>query len=208
MKLKNNTLRLAAIPLLIAHLATPAWASSHMDAPLIVLDPAANTTDVYAFVQVENGVKTLVTALGVYPHQEPGVGPNKYNFDPNVLYEIHVALGRDVAAGRPTLSYQFRFNTSYKSRNTILQSYLGVIQDVGDAAQNLTQTYTVTKFNHHTGISTLLGTGIVPPNNQGIATPYYNQGTNGENPAIDGVATEADLDRYTSQSITNLSHGY
>ena len=44
---------------------TSARASSHMDAPLIVRDPSANTTDVYAFVQVENGVKTLVTALGV-----------------------------------------------------------------------------------------------------------------------------------------------
>src|SRR4029077_9753941 len=131
--------------------ALPAFASSHMDAPLIVLDPAANTTDVYAFVQVENGSKSLVTALGVYPHQEPGIGPNKYNFDPNVLYQIHVSVGRDVAAGRPTLSYQFRFSTSFKNKNTILQSYLGVIQDVGDSAQNLTQTYTVTKVDHRTG---------------------------------------------------------
>ena len=208
MNLKSKTLRLGAIPLLIGYLITPVWASSHMDAPLIILDPAANTTDVYAFVQVENGVKTLVTALGVYPHQEPGVGPNKYNFDPNVLYEIHVALGRDVAAGRPTLSYQFRFNTSYKSRNTILQSYLGVIQDVGDAAQNLTQTYTIKKVDHRSGARTLLGTGIVPPNNQGIATPYYNQGDNGENRAKDGVATEGELDRYTRESITNLDKGY
>src|SRR5437867_1794592 len=157
MKLKSKTLRLAAIPLLIGHLTTSAWASSHMDAPLIVLDPAANTTDVYAFVQVENNVKSLVTALGVYPHQEPGIGPNKYNFDPNVLYQIHVALGHDVAAGKPTLSYQFRFNTNFKNRNTILQSFLGVIQNVGDAAQNLTQTYTVTKVDHRTGVRTSLG---------------------------------------------------
>jgi len=208
MKMKSKTLRLVAVPLLIGYLVTPAWASSHMDAPLIVLDPAANTTDVYAFVQVENGAKSLVTALGVYPHQEPGIGPNKYNFDPNVLYQIHVAVGRDVAAGKPTLSYQFRFNTNFKNRNTILQSFLGVIQNVGDAAQNLTQTYTVTKVDHRTGVRTPLGTGIVPPNNQGIATPYYNQGDNGENPAKDGVATEAELDRYTSQAITNLSNGY
>ena len=208
MNLKPKPLRLAAVPLLVAQLVTPAWASSHMDAPLITLDPAANTTDVYAFVQNENGVNTLVTALGVYPFEEPGIGPNKYNFDPNVLYEIHVALGRDVAAGRPTLSYQFQFKTDFKNQNTILQSYLGVIQDVGDAAQNLTQTYTVTKVDHHTGVRTVLGNGIVPPDNQGIATPYYNQGDNGENRAKDGVATEAELDRYTQQAITNLSRGY
>src|SRR5437660_8372101 len=160
MKLKNKTLSAAIASLLVAQLATPVMASSHMDAPLITLDPAANTTDVYAFVQNENGVKTLITALGVYPFEEPGIGPNKYNFDPNVLYQIHVAVGRDAAAGRPTLSYQFRFTTSYKNQNTILQSYLGVIQDVGDAAQNLTQTYTVTKLDHHTGARTLLGAGI------------------------------------------------
>src|SRR5215831_15469113 len=148
MKLKSKTLRLTAIPLLIGYLITPVWASSHMDAPLIILDPSANTTDVYAFVQVENGVKTLVTALGVYPHQEPGIGPNKYNFDPNVLYEIHVATGDDVSAGRATLSYQFQFTTQYKTQSTILQSFIGVVNDVGDAGQNLTQTYTVTKVDH------------------------------------------------------------
>jgi hypothetical protein len=208
MKLKSKTLRLALVPVLLGYLITPVWASSHMDAPLIILDPAANTTDVYASVQVENGAKSLVTALGVYPHQEPGIGPNKYNFDPNVLYQIHVALGRDVAAGKATLSYQFRFTTNFKNRNTILQSFLGVIQNVGDASQNLTQTYTVTKVDHRTGVRTPLGTGIVPPNNQGIATPYYNQGDNGDNPAKDGVATEAELDRYTSQAITNLGNGY
>src|ERR1051326_8690590 len=193
--------------LLAGSVAATALASSHMDAPLITLDPAANTTDVYAFVQQEDSGKALVTALGVYPFEEPGIGPNKYNFDDNVLYEIHVATGHDVAAGRATVSYQFRFKTHYKNRNTILQSYLGVINDVGDAAQNLTQTYTVTKVNHRKHKSTLLGSGVVPPNNQGIATPFYNQGDNGENPAKDGVATEAELDKYTKQAITPLANG-
>ncbi len=199
------------LPLALAGLlAAPAiaHASSHMDAPLITLDDAANTTDVYAFVHQENGVKVLVTALGVYPFEEPGIGPNKYNFDDDVLYEIHVATADDVAAGRATFSYQFRFTTRFKNTKTILQSYLGVIQNVDDAAQNLTQTYTVTKIDHRTGRRTLLGRGIVPPNNQGNATPFYNQGDNGENPAKDGVANEADLDRYTKQSVTALNNGY
>ncbi len=184
------------------------FASSHMDAPLIILDPAANTTDVYAFVDEDDGRKSLVVALGVYPHEEPGVGPNKYSFDDNVLYQIKVATGGDVAAGRATLSYQFRFNTTFRNRNTILQSYLGVIQNVGDANQNLIQRYTVTKVDERTGISRVLGSGIVPPNNQGNATPFYNRADNGENPARDGVATEADLDRYTKEAITSLNDGY
>src|SRR6266536_5300833 len=196
------------IALLAAHLIGTAHASSHQDAPLIIRDPSANTTDVYAFVQNENGTKSLVTALGVYPHEEPGIGPNKYNFDDNVLYEIHVAAGGDVAAGKPTISYQFRFESTFKNQETILQSYLGVINDVGDAAQNLTQTYTVTKIDHHSRTQVLLGRGVVPPNNQGNATPFYNQGDNGENPAKEGVATESELDKYTRQAVTALGNGY
>src|SRR5881409_629863 len=109
MKKKITILHRGVAAVLVALLSSPAWASSHMDAPLITRDPSANTTDVYAFVQEENGRKVLVTALGVYPHQEPGIGPNKYNFDDNVLYEIHVATGKDLAAGRATISYQFQF---------------------------------------------------------------------------------------------------
>src|SRR6266496_2200548 len=210
MKKKITILHRGVSAVLAAVLTSSAFASSHMDAPLIIRDPAANTTDVYAFIQEENGVKSLVTALGVYPHEEPGIGPNKYNFDDNVLYQIHVALGNDLGAGRASLSYQFEFHTTYKNPNTILQSYLGVVNNVGDAAQNLVQTYTVTKLDRrdHHEKRTLLGNGIVPPNNQGIATPFYNQGNNGENPARDGVATEAALDRYTTQAITNLGGGY
>src|SRR5215468_2340197 len=51
----------------------PAGASSHMDAPLITLDPALNTTDVYAFIsQDAQGQKYLTTALAVFPFENPG----------------------------------------------------------------------------------------------------------------------------------------
>src|SRR6266576_314714 len=90
---------------LVVALPVTARSSSHMDAPLIVLDPAANTTDVYAFRSDANGQQYLTVALAVYPFEEPGIGPNKYNFDDNVLYEIRVATGADVAAGETTISY-------------------------------------------------------------------------------------------------------
>ncbi len=198
----------AAAGLFLMASSSPALASSHMDAPLITLDDAANTTDVYAFLSQRNGLNYLTTALAVYPHEEPGVGPNKYNFDDDVLYQIHVATGADVAAGRATYSYQFRFTTRFRNTKTILQSYLGVIHDAGDAAQNLIQTYSVTRVNHRTGAIEFLGDGMVPPNNQGNATPRYNQNDDGEQPARGGVATESDLDRYTRQSIVELSDGY
>jgi hypothetical protein len=209
----KNTLRkapwlAAAAGILLSATSSPVHASSHMDAPLITLDDAANTTDVYAFLSRQNGQKYLATALAVYPHEEPGVGPNKYNFNDDVLYQIHVATGPDLAAGRATYSYQFQFTTKFRNRKTILQSYLGVINDVGDAAQNLFQSYTVTRVNHRTGAVERLGEGVVPPNNQGNATPSYNQNDDGEQPARGGVATEADLDRFTRQSIAELSDGY
>src|SRR5262249_54326562 len=189
--------------------SVPALASSHMDAPLITRDPAANTTDVYAFVaRTPNDAKSLVLALGVYPHEVPNIGPNKYNFDDNVRYELHVALGPDLAAGRPTITYRFEFKTNYKNQNTILQSYLGVVKDIDDAAQNLTQTYNVFKIDNRQGTLTLLGWGIVPPNNQGNVTPFYNQGDNGEMPARKGVATTAELDKYTRQAIFTFPNGY
>jgi hypothetical protein len=214
MKQKINSLHRGLSVLLAGMMAGPALfgptaiASSHMDAPLITRDPSANTTDVYAFVDEDNGNKHLTVALGVYPHQEPGIGPNKYNFDDDVLYSIHVALGNDVAAGKPTLSYEFQFKTAFKTTATILQSYLDVVQHVGDGAQNLTQTYTVVREDHRNHSRVRLGSGIVPPNNQGTATPYYNQGDNGENPAKDGVATEAELDRYTKEAIADWGNGY
>lgn len=181
-----------------------------MDAPLITLDPAANTTDVYAFLtQANGGAKMLDVSLAVYPFEEPGIGPNKYNFDDNVLYEIHLALGADVAAGNATISYQFRFTTTFKNQNTILQSYTGVVNDVNDGAQNLVQTYTVTRVDRRTtpATTTQIGTGIVPPNNQGLATPFYNTGNDGNNVAKPGVSDAADLDKYTAQTIATLTGG-
>ena len=185
-----------------------ASASSHMDAPLITLDDPANTTDVYAFLSSGQKTKYLTTALAVYPFEEPGIGPNAYRFDDNVLYEIHVATGNDLAAGRATLSYQFRFMTSFKRTNTTLQTFLGVIQNVNDPNQNLVQTYEVTQVNRRSNRSRSLGSGIVPPNNQGIVTPKYNQGDNGENPAREGVSSETELDTYTQESIVNLHGGH
>jgi hypothetical protein len=188
-----------------------------MDAPLITLDPSANTTDVYAFVSQVNGVKYLTAALAVYPFEEPSIGPNKYNFDDNVLYEIHVSTGADIQEGEAAISYQFAFKTTFKNQNTIAQSFLGPIQHVDDANQNLTQRYTVTKVVHgkagqaeagRTQIEVLGANLTVPPNNQGLVTPHYNQGENGNMPAKGGVADPSVLDVYTAETIHKLNKGY
>jgi hypothetical protein len=194
-------------------LSSPAVnASSHMDAPLIVFDDAANTTDVYAFVSRDGGAPYLTTALGVFPFEEPGIGPNSYGFDPEVDYEIHVALSNNVNTGRADLTYRFEFTTVFANKNTILQSYLGVINAGPGFSpnQNRRQVYKLTKIDHRAGnAETVLGYNLrVPPNNQGRVTPFYNQGDNGDNPAKPGVASAAALDAYTANAVRRLSGGY
>lgn len=209
------TLVAAALAAAFAAPAATAHASSHMDAPLVTLDDAANTTDVYAFVSERGGEKYLTTAVSVYPFEEPGVGPNKYNFDDAVRYELHVLAGDDLASGRATFTYRFDFETTYRNSGTILQSYLGVIgRDQGGnvdySNQNLVQTYTVTRVDHRGDEpeEATLGQGTVPPNNQGIATPLYNQGDDGGAPAREGVDDENDLDDYTRDAVTELAGGF
>lgn len=196
-------------------------ASSHMDAPLITFDDAANTTDVYAFVSrdPQTGQDYLTTALSVYPFEEPGIGPNNYRFDDRVIYRIRVSLDENTQTGRPDLTYQFRFRTEFQNPNTILQNYLGQVgAQPSDAGffqnQNMRQSYSLTKIeNRRKGRATVLGRGasdglIVPPNNQGLVTPFYNQGDDGDRPAKEGVAAFAELDPYTRGAVATLPSGY
>jgi hypothetical protein len=199
-------------------------ASSHMDAPLITRDPSAHITDVYAFVSKVDNVEYLTAALAVYPFEEPSIGPNKYNFDDNVLYAIHIATGADLAEGEPTITYLFKFDTTIKNNDTIAQSFLGTIENVDDANQNLTQRYSVTKVAHrgkHEGRGDerkrdtieVLGTNLtVPPNNQGVVTPHYNQNEGGKDdgnmPAKEGVSDPSQLDVYTSEAVHAINDGY
>lgn len=218
MQKRSTLLATVAAAALIAATAVvvapaPVLASSHMDAPLITFDDPANTTDVYAFRSDRDGRRYLTLSLAVYPFEEPGIGPNNYRFDDRVIYDLHVALGPDIALGRETITYRFAFTTTFQNRDTIRQAFLGPVQSTRDAAgffvnQNMRQAYTVTRIDNRTGEQTLLGRGIVPPNNQGLVTPFYNQGNNGDRPAKGGVAREADLDAYTRQSIASLDRGY
>jgi hypothetical protein len=198
-----------AMPLLGASLAL---ASSHMDAPLLTLDDPANTTDVYAFKSKAAGIDYLTTALGVYPFEEPGTGPNNYHFDSAVDYEIHVALGNHADTGRADLTYRFEFTTEFANQDTILQHYLGIVPagPLFSPNQNMRQLYKVTKIDHRTGSTeTVLGNQIkVPPNNQGRLTPFYNQRDDGDNPAREGVASADRLDGYTKSGINDLPGNY
>src|SRR5215467_9240017 len=98
-----------AAALIIAPRARITWAASHREAPLIALDPAADTTDVYAFRSWEDPSK-VVFIMNVLPGQEPGDGPNYFNFDDNVLYSIKIDNNQDGVA--EDIVYEFRFTTA------------------------------------------------------------------------------------------------
>ncbi|MBA2700498.1 MAG: DUF4331 family protein, partial [Chloroflexi bacterium] len=72
---------LAGAVLLSLAVVGPAAASSHREAPLIVEDPTADNTDVYAFVSPDRPDSVTLLANFV-PLEEPDNGPQFYNFSP------------------------------------------------------------------------------------------------------------------------------
>jgi hypothetical protein len=124
-----------------------AAASSHREAPLIADDPAADNTDVYAFVSPNDPATTFdesttVTILANYiPFEDPAGGPNYYRFDPTALYELHVDNDGDA---RDDVTYQFRFKTTVSNPNTFLYN-TNQVTSLDDTDLNVKQTYSVTR---------------------------------------------------------------
>lgn len=86
-----------------------AYASSHREAPLIAEDPAADNTDLYAWVKPGTRDKVYIVA-NFNPLEEPSGGPNFHKFSDDVRYEIHVARGNQSLNDEVT--YFIHFNTS------------------------------------------------------------------------------------------------
>ena len=150
---------------------TSATASSHREAPLIADDPAADNTDVYAFVSPDK--PNTVTIIANYiPFEDPAGGPNYYKFDPTVRYALNVDNNGD---GKEDVAYEFRFKTQVTNPNTFLYN-TGPISTVADQDANLSvkQTYTVTRVT--SSGSTVLGSNLaVPPTNIGPrSNPTYD----------------------------------
>ncbi|WP_042369389.1 DUF4331 domain-containing protein [Streptacidiphilus neutrinimicus] len=143
--------------------------SSHREAPEIAKDPVADSTDLYAFVSPDD--RDTVTLIANYiPLQNPAGGPNFYEFGDDVLYEIHIDNDGDA---RADVTYQFRFTTHLRDRNTFLYN-TGQITSLDSPSWNRFQTYTVTRVEAG-GRSTVLGKDLMcPPCNIGpLSTPDY-----------------------------------
>jgi Domain of unknown function (DUF4331) len=163
MSLKRSIAITGAVGLLAISASVPAFASSHREAPLISNDPAADNTDLYAFVSPDNW--NTVTLIADYSgFQEPAGGPNFYAFDPTVLYWVKVDNNGD---GVADITYTFEFTTHVANPDSFLYSGYGPIPGV---AANVTQTYTV-KRNNVTIASDL---SVPAPNIGPRTTPNYH----------------------------------
>lgn len=164
MRVKFNKLSvlaaIASLPLTALIPSMPSWAASHREAPLIALDPTADITDVYAF-RSWTDTGNVVFIMNVIPAQEPSSGPNYFNFDDKVLYEIHLDTNQDGKA--EDIVYQFRFKTEIRPPfDDLPVAYAGVdpvpglppqitaLDGAGSTGLGLRQRYTVTEVkNHH-----------------------------------------------------------
>jgi hypothetical protein len=144
--------------------------SSHREAPEISRDPAADSTDLYAFVSPDQ--PDTVTLIANYiPLQEPAGGPNFYDFGNAVRYEIHVDNDGD---GQPDVTYRFDFNSELRDKDTFLYN-TGPITSLDSPNWNNRQFYSVRKVKGGSGKEEVLGKHLAcPPCNIGpLSTPHY-----------------------------------
>jgi hypothetical protein len=99
---------LVAVSSLSLLLSAAASASSHREAPSISFDPAADNTDVWAWVTPGTHERLYIVAA-YNPLEEPSGGPNFNKFADDVLYEIHITRGADSL--KDVITYQIRFRT-------------------------------------------------------------------------------------------------
>jgi hypothetical protein len=133
--------------------ASPVFAASHREAPLMTLDPGADISDVYAFVSYDAANVARAPAdrkatliMNVVPSQEPSSGPNYFAFDDAVLYSLHVDNDRD---GVEDVSWEFRFATETVSPDqfiaTVALPPVTALEGAGSEGLSRKQRYTVTE---------------------------------------------------------------
>ncbi len=183
------TLAAAAVGLSMWHNATtvPLEASSHREAPMIADDPVADNTDLYAFRDPNDGTRVVIIANYI-PFELPHGGPNYSTFGEGVRYEVHVK--NDGSTNDDDITYRFTFSRTNQDPSTFFNIRLG--------AQNLKTTYVCEKSVNGGAFSTIVASGVVPPNNIGPrsinggaglnlgAAPYESLRTSAIAPATGG----------------------
>ena len=149
-----------------------ATASSHREAPLIASDPAADNTDLYAFVSPERAGYVTLMANWI-PFEEPNGGPNFYPFATDARYYIHVDNNGDA---KPDASFRFTFtNVDNRGNDTFLYNN-GPVTSLDDENLLFRQTYTVESSFNGAPYKTRITNAPVAPSRVGAASmPDYQK---------------------------------
>ncbi len=143
-------------------------ASSHREAPLISKDAFADNTDTYVFIpagQTDN----IVLVAGWIPFEGPEGGPNYWEWEDGVLYDIYVDNDGDALAD---FTYTLTSASELGNPDTFLYN-TGPIDSLDDADWNSKQRYTVTETSD-AGTTVLVDNELAPPSNIGSkSTPDY-----------------------------------
>ncbi len=136
-------------------------ASSHREAPLILGDPLADNTDLYAFRNPNDPDKITIIANYI-PFQLPQGGPNFYSFGEDVRYEIHIDnnVANNTYTSGDDIVYRFTFHKTNEDPTTFFNIRLG--------KQNLKTTYILERsMDGGVSFQTIVANGTVPPPNVG-----------------------------------------
>jgi hypothetical protein len=165
-----------------AAIAVPlSFGSSHREAPNIMLDPAADNTDTYAF-KANDAPNALTVVADWIPGEVPANGPNFFRFDDKADYYINFDNNGD---GKTDIRYLFKFKTKVRNKGSFLYAGPGTENYSG---LNVIQRYKVVREtyrrrkHHRTRVrSHVVARGLpVAPQNIGPKTfPHYQNFVNG-----------------------------
>jgi len=168
---KENSMpvRFRLLGAVLAALLCPlsALASSHREAPAISFDPAADNTDLWAWIKPGTHDRLYIVAA-YNPLEEPSGGPNFHKFSDDVLYEIHIVRG--VSSLADVITYQVRFRTEPLTRVDVADLSKGpgggkeFFAQLSGSVGFQKQTYTVTKVQGHQSTVIAQDVPVAPPN--------------------------------------------
>jgi hypothetical protein len=169
-KLLTTATWLVTIVALLVGLAPAAsLASSHREAPLISKDAFADNTDTYVFIP-QGSTDRIVLAASWIPFEGPEGGPNYWEWDDNVLYDINVDNDGDAVAD---VVYTLSSSVEVGNPSTFLYN-TGPITSLDDSDWNRRQRYTVTETFAGETPRVLVDDQLAAPNNiGGKSTPDY-----------------------------------
>jgi Domain of unknown function (DUF4331) len=164
--MKKSAWTAAVAALAVMASTNGALASSHREAPMIAEDPAADNTDLYAWVEGSN----LIILANYIPLEEPAGGPNFHKFSDDVLYEIHIARGP--SSLDDAITYQIDFGSSAypKVDPADLNAPVGGGKEFFSQIAGSVQTYRVTKLVNNVNPKVLVQGAPVAPANIGPRT--------------------------------------